>query len=241
MLRANTLIFDLWYTLVCPEDSRRCRQPSSRQIPALLGFDTSHFAAYWASCEDQIYRDGRSLELLVRTYASSVGVALSPDDLVAFDRIWQDHDQALANPRPAILQGLDALRTAGFRLGLLSNAHEREMRSWPDSPLARRFDTAAFSFRIGARKPAPEAYQRVLANLGASPALTVFVGDGASQELLGAQRAGLGGCVHQRGLLRELEVDPARIRALSDQADIVIDDLSELPQRIRFDGAPSPL
>lgn len=172
MIQANTIVFDLWYTLVCPEDLTGPRTSSRDQIPTLLGLDAAHFAAYWTRHQKAIYNSTQPLRQLLEAYAEGIGRRLDPADLNAFDRIWYDHDRALCNPRPAILGALDELRSRGFHLGLLSNAHEREMRRWPESPFAERFDAACFSYEIGVSKPATEAYGHILKRLGVNAAMS---------------------------------------------------------------------
>lgn len=189
--KARVIVFDLWYTLICPEDFRGIGKSSSAQIPTLLGFDAAHFGSYWRSLQPTIYRRHCPLQQHSQEYAAGIGRDLTPEDLRSFDLIWSAHDAALSAPRSEVLVGLDDLRAQGFRLGLLSNAHEREMRLSSASPLAARFDVACFSFEIGSAKPESPAYVTVLDRLGAAAAETVFVGDGASQSCLERGTRGL--------------------------------------------------
>jgi len=48
-----------------------------------------------------------------------------------------------------------------------------------------------FSCAEHVAKPDPEIYLRALGRLGAKPAEAVYIGDGADDELVGAERAGL--------------------------------------------------
>ncbi len=226
--KARAIVFDLWYTLVCPEDFRGQGKSSSAQIPVLLGFDAAHFSSYWRSLQPFIYRSPRPLQQHVQAYAAGIGRDLTSEEIKAFDLIWSAHDAALSAPRPEVLAGLDDLRAQGFRLGLLSNAHEREMRHWSESPLAARFDAACFSFEIGSSKPSSAAYEIVLERLGAASAETVFVGDGASQELLGARNAGIAHCIHMQGFLKELHVEASMIQHQAEQASFAVDNIGEI-------------
>ncbi|HQZ70783.1 MAG TPA: HAD-IA family hydrolase [Anaerolineae bacterium] len=225
---ARSVVFDLWYTLICPEDFRGIGKSSSAQIPMLLRFDAAHFGSYWRSLQPIIYRSTRPLQQHLQEYAAGIGRDLTAEELRAFDLIWSAHDAALSAPRPEVLTGLDDLRAQGFRLGLLSNAHEREMRHWSDSPLATRFDVACFSYEIGSVKPESTAYETVLDRLGAASAEAVFVGDGASQELLGASNAGIAHCIHMQGFLKELNVDASMIQHQAEQASHAVDNIGEL-------------
>lgn len=226
--KARAIVFDLWYTLICPEDFRGIGKSSSGQIPGLLGFDAGHFGSHWRSLQPIIYRSARPLQQHLQEYAVGIGRDLTPEELRAFDLIWSAHDAALISPRPEVLAGLDDLRAQGFRLGLLSNAHEREMRYWSESPLATRFEVACFSFEIGSAKPERPAYETVLDRLGAAAAEAVFVGDGASQELLGARNAGIAHCIHMQGFLKDLNVDASMIQHQAEQASFAVDSIGEM-------------
>lgn len=225
---ARAIVFDLWYTLICPEDFRGIGKSSSAQIPTLLGFDVAHFGSYWRSLQPIIYRSARPLQQYIQEYAAGIGRDLTPDDLRAFELIWSSHDAALRTPRPDVLAGLDELRGQGFQLGLLSNAHEREMRYWSVSPLAARFHEACFSFDIGSAKPESLAYATVLDRLGVAAAETVFVGDGASQELLGAKNAGIAHRVHMQGFLKDCHIEASIIQHHAEQASHTADSIREL-------------
>ncbi|MEM7019591.1 MAG: HAD-IA family hydrolase [Pseudomonadota bacterium] len=124
---------------------------------------------------------------------------LSPEQLEAksqlIDKIASEHlaekRQILSSPRAEILQLLDDLRVRGFQLGLVSNAGPDETPGWSDSPLAARLQSATFSFQVHCAKPDPDIYLHCLDKLGIEPDEAVFVGDGGSSELVGAQSVGM--------------------------------------------------
>ena len=66
------------------------------------------------------------------------------------------------------------------------------MRAWYRSPLAVHFDVVALSHEIGACKPDPATYAYALSRLKVSAAAAAYVGDGSSDELVGARSAGFG-------------------------------------------------
>ena len=99
--------------------------------------------------------------------------------------------KALCDLRPGILETVQALRAAGYRLALVSNADIIDIEAWDRSPLAGLFDSVIFSCSVRLIKPEPAIYQKALAELGVSPAEAVFVGDGGDHELDGAKAGGL--------------------------------------------------
>lgn len=75
---------------------------------------------------------------------------------------------ALLHPTQATLDTLGALRCDGLRVGVLSNIHALESRSWDRSPLARLVDAAVLSHEVDVMKPDTAAYAAILDRLGVS-------------------------------------------------------------------------
>jgi FMN phosphatase YigB (HAD superfamily) len=66
-----------------------------------------------------------------------------------------------------------------------------KVADWQSSGLANLFDATIFSYVVGTVKPEPEIYWMTCEALEVEPSSALFVGDGGSDELIGAQRAGL--------------------------------------------------
>ncbi|MFO8059468.1 MAG: HAD-IA family hydrolase, partial [Bacillota bacterium] len=65
-----------------------------------------------------------------------------------------------------------------------------DVAAWPDCRLAEFFGAAVFSFRVGFAKPHPDIYLSACRQLEVDPADCLFIGDGGSDELRGAESAG---------------------------------------------------
>ena len=92
---------------------------------------------------------------------------------------------------PEILETLRELRRRGHRLCLISNADAIDALHWRDSPLAPLFGEAIFSCDVHMVKPDPAIYLLAAQKMAAAPEDCIFVGDGGSDELMGAKRAGM--------------------------------------------------
>jgi FMN phosphatase YigB (HAD superfamily) len=103
---------------------------------------------------------------------------------------------------------------AGFRLALISNADTMEVAAWNDCPLAGLFDAEVFSCMVGCAKPEPAIYEKCLQLLGLSAAECLFVGDGGSNELVGARDVGMP-TVFISGVIAELWPDRVQQRLSS--------------------------
>ncbi|MDQ5821750.1 MAG: HAD-IA family hydrolase [Actinomycetota bacterium] len=179
--KLRAVIFDLWDTLVLydVEHSRAME----RRIAERLGADPDQFHRVWR--ESRSERDGGSLADSFR----SVGATdeLLPELL----ELRRNAFREVAVPQDGALETLRELRGRGFRLGIISVCSEEVAELWEETAFAGLFDSTVFSCSVGLRKPDPAIYRLALDELGVEPAEAMFVGDGANDELAGAQRVGM--------------------------------------------------
>ncbi|MFE9689046.1 HAD family hydrolase [Micromonospora sp. NPDC005806] len=86
---------------------------------------------------------------------------------------------------------LAALRQRGVRTGLISDCTHELPAFLLRLPVAPLLDVRVFSVQVGCCKPDPALYLAACRRLGLAPADCLYVGDGGSQELTGAERAGM--------------------------------------------------
>lgn len=228
-MKPRAIVFDLWFTLITPEDFNQPYVSTAERIPALFDLDPEPFLPYWTERFAQREGTSRPIVECLEEYLSGLGRTMTEDERSAFDALWIYHDQALGSPRPRVLAALRQLASSGYRLGLLSNAHERETRGWETSPLAEVFDEACFSCHLGHVKPEPQAYAAILDRLQVQGADVAFVGDGASGELKGARDAGIRWTVWMRGFYDAWGLSEEKAHAHLENADAAIADLTDLP------------
>jgi putative hydrolase of the HAD superfamily len=94
-------------------------------------------------------------------------------------------------PREGAVETLRELRRRGLRVGLISMCSEDVPAAWPETQLAGLFDVETFSASCGLIKPEPAIYLHTARALGVEPEECMFVGDGANDELAGAERVGM--------------------------------------------------
>lgn len=109
---------------------------------------------------------------------------------VHLKRIWAK-TVPLQQINPEVIELLARLKEKGIKLGLISNCAPEEVFSWSTSKLADYFDEVVFSYEVKIAKPSPEIYQTACNKLGVTPEESIFLGDGGSNELVGAAEAGL--------------------------------------------------
>ena len=118
---------------------------------------------------------------------------------------------------PAVL---DALRTRGLRLAVVSNADGRIAAALAASGLDRHFDAIIDSHVVGVEKPDPRIFRLALDQCGVAPHEALFVGDIYEIDVRGARNAGMDAVLIDP-LSMYGEVDCRRISRLSELLDLV--------------------
>ena len=146
--------------------------------------------------------------------------------LAAYLETWDPHTLADPDARPL----LEALRSAGIRVGVLSNTlwprwhHEAVFSRDGLTPF---IDAAVYSSEIPVAKPHADAFRAAIAAVDSVPARTVFVGDRPWDDVHGAQQAGMRAILIPHSRLGDQAVDidvvpDAVVERLLDVLDIVL-------------------
>jgi putative hydrolase of the HAD superfamily len=122
-------------------------------------------------------------------------------------------------PFPHLQTTLEALKTAGYLLGMITNGLETfQQRTIQGLGIEDYFDVILISETEGVRKPEAEIFSRALQRLGVKASESVFVGDHPTVDVLGAKNIGMK-AVWKRD---RYWTEPVEV-------DAIIDDLSILP------------
>jgi putative hydrolase of the HAD superfamily len=131
---------------------------------------------------------------LVRSLLRDFDVEVDDDELYRFleaeHRVW-DAQHELAATSHALLE---ALRSDGFLLGIVSNAFDPPALLHDDLArlgIAERVDVAVFSSEVGRRKPDPAPFLAALERLGVEPQDALHVGDRLYEDVRGAAALGI--------------------------------------------------
>ena len=178
----RAVVFDLFETLVDYDDARS--REFSAEVARLCGREPEEFHQFW--------REGRPARETgpMAPYLSALGIREEEmqeflESRRAFAR------EVLSRPRRGAVETLRELRGRGLRTGLITVCSEDTVDVWPETPFAGLFDAEVFSCACGLRKPDPRIYQLVCDELGVQSTEAIFVGDGANDELAGAERVGM--------------------------------------------------
>jgi putative hydrolase of the HAD superfamily len=178
----RAVVFDLFETLV-DYDDKRSREFSS-SVARLCGREPEEFHDVWIGG-----RPARETGPMA-PYLASLGIEQSTmEPFLELRREWSRG--ILGTPRDGVLETLGELRRRGVRTGLITVCSEDVVDVWEEMPLAELFDAEVFSCSSGLRKPDPQIYGLALDHLGVAASESLFVGDGANDELAGAERVGM--------------------------------------------------
>ncbi|TCB99687.1 HAD family hydrolase [Micromonospora zingiberis] len=188
MPRFQAVLFDFFGTLTRPVQ----RGVGHRTTAELLGCPPDTFVEvldrsfYERAC-------GRfgSAEATLRWVCEQAGVRPPEDALRAAVACRQQAIRADTRLRADAVPTLRALRARGMRTGVISDCTHELPVLLPELAVAPLLDVRIFSIQLGRCKPDPALYLAACARLGLPPADCLYVGDGGSQELTGAQHAGL--------------------------------------------------
>lgn len=230
MLKAIT--FDFWGTLVDAHINQRPERAEllARYLPGVTPEQVK--AAYAKSWDDFSKGLDMGLGLTPATIFAGtldyLGVSLPPPNFQAALRAWEE--MMLDHPPPFLPGALDVLctlRRQGYLIALISDTGTspgRVIRQMLHRAGALTlFDWLTFSNETGLTKRRPQAFMRTLKALGTAPEQTLHVGDLPETDIHGAHRA---------GLFAALVLECSQRRDGIADADLVIEYLYELPERL---------
>lgn len=185
----KAVIFDLYETLITEWVSRKYL---SSQCAGELGIDHALFREMWNSHHHAMDTGRRTYRQVLAEMMIAAGK--TPDDALidACEKKRIDgKNDCFAKIDEGILQMLSSLKQQGLKLCLCSNCSADEVEGLFTSSLLPCFDAVVLSYQVGLIKPDKQIYLHCANALSVLPEECLFVGDGGSKELFGAQSAGM--------------------------------------------------
>lgn len=121
---------------------------------------------------------------------------------------------------PDTPDALDALKSRGFRLGIISNNVDEMLVRLQQLELVRYFETITYSQEAGAEKPDPAIFRVALQRAGCAPAEAMHVGDTYEADVVGARGVGVTPVLIDRDS-HYPNADCARITDLRELVDLI--------------------
>jgi putative hydrolase of the HAD superfamily len=216
----RAVIFDLWDTLVLwsPDGHRDMLVRTAAHV----GVEPDELRRAFE--QTYLERSVGPLRDNVRVVLETLGVDGNHGEEVM--RLRLEQTRRILVPRDGALETLGELRRRGLKRGLISVCSSDVEELWEETPLAPHLDDVVLSCSVGLRKPDPAIYLLSCRRLGVEPGECLFVGDGANDELAGAERVGMRAvCILRPGadeaLWPEARGWQPTIRNLSEVLDLV--------------------
>lgn len=197
MSETKAVLFDLFETLISEyADGVRKASRANRNDAARLGLAHDVYRREWGACHDKRMA-GQFADYFAVMRHILAGQNAKADESVLrqlYEERVLEKKAAFRDIDPEVFDLLDRLKQAGLKLGLISNCTEEEVQGWQTCGLAPYFDEVLFSYQVGCAKPDPAIYRLACDRLGMEAEQCLFIGDGGSDELNGASRAGMKAC-----------------------------------------------
>jgi putative hydrolase of the HAD superfamily len=178
----RAVIFDLWNTIA---EWPHARWAEVRpRVAERLGLTPEEFDTRWYGELAHLRETGPIADVLAR-------FDLSPDAAEDVLALRGDVTRQGLVPVSGAAETITELRSRGLRTGLITVCSEDVPRIWPETLFHGLFDAEVFSSSVGLRKPDPRIYALALDELDVPASEALFVGDGANDELAGAERVGM--------------------------------------------------
>lgn len=187
----KAVLFDLFGTLVPspPLDGYRAMVAF---IAKTLGVPDEEFYEKWMSVNShRLSGTFESSEGDIEHVASLFGLSLTPEQMAACMNARRSEMREWVRPKEGAVEALSGLVDSGLKLALVSDCVFDVPAVWPETEMASFFDATVFSCEQKVRKPHRQMYEAALDHLGVAAGECVFVGDGGSGELDGAQAVGI--------------------------------------------------
>lgn len=207
-MKYKAVIFDLFGTLVDNYSWPEYRSVLT-QMADLLGVPVNTFREMWAGAYVARARgDLPSTEASILYVCENLGVKPNRESVEAAVRVRVEYTRRELAPRLDAVPTLAKLKEAGLKLGLISDCSSEVPLLWDKTPFARLIEVPIFSATAGLKKPDPRIYMLACERLGVFPGDCLYVGDGDSRELTGADRVGMSPVLIKAPQHKAPKIDP---------------------------------
>ncbi|MBN2363355.1 HAD family hydrolase [candidate division WOR-3 bacterium] len=188
-LLKKALIFDLFHTLICLEDSGS----DFRATHEIIGVSRDDWERQlFSDVDDKLKGKEKNPFKIMEKMIRALKPTIEKEYIeTALEHRRRRFEKAFREVPEVTMKSLKIFKEGGKKIGLISNADILEMTGWEESPLKKFIDIPIFSCQVGYMKPEKEIYELCMRELGVSKEECLFIGDGGSQELQGAVNMGI--------------------------------------------------
>lgn len=188
-MECKAVIFDLFETLITEWGHEKY---TKNEMCFDIGIERGKFDIYWDENQEDRGLGNISFIDSLRFVCDKCGKNV--DDFILSqmaDKRIKTKSLCFEYVNPDVYQLLEELKAKGLRLAIISNCSSEEVRVIKQSRLYKYFDQVMLSYEIKMLKPDIRIYKETADLLGVAVNECIFAGDGGSDELEGAKRAGM--------------------------------------------------
>ncbi len=213
-MKYAAVIFDLFGTLI-NNFSTQQHEGVLRQMATVLSAPSEDFVRLWyETFNDRCMGILKTPEDNIDYVCRKLGVPVEDTRRSLAARIRLNLTVSSMTPVPESIAVLSHLKSEGYKTGLVTDCSAEVPAIWQDTPFAPLFDVTVFSCVVGLKKPDPRIYQLAAERLGIEPSSCLYIGDGSSQELTGADAVGM-----HPVLIHDPEEDTSTIHRVNAEAE----------------------
>jgi putative hydrolase of the HAD superfamily len=187
----DAVLFDLFGTLV-PNLPNAYWRKTYHDVAQFLEVDSETFMTEWDKLfEHRMVGKFQRVEDQVRATLAAFGASASEASLARAAQMKHAFLLTALQPKEDAVHCLQELRARGFKLALVTDCSWETPDLLNNTPLGAFFSVRAASAHLGVRKPHAKMYEHAVTGLNVDPRRCFYVGDGNSEELVGAKRHGM--------------------------------------------------
>ena len=184
----KAVIFDMYETLVTHFSSPRY---FGKQIAADMGIEEKKFREIWDPTDYARTIGKMTLEEVFEQILKASD-KYNPELVIKLAKKRRETKiECFHHLHEEIVPMLEALKSRGYKIGLISNCYFEEADIIRESVLWKYFDVPYLSCEKGMAKPEEEIFRQCVTELNVAYEECLYVGDGGSHELETAGRLGM--------------------------------------------------
>lgn len=188
-MKYKVVIFDLFETLITEWGHKKY---TKNELCADLGIDRTQFDIFWDEKEHDRYIGNISFEDSILYVSDKCEKKVDKTTISnIIDKRIKTKSVCFEYVHPEVFQLLKTLRERGLQTAIISNCSSEEVKVLKGSEIYKYFDEVVLSYEVHMKKPDSCIYMEAAKRLGVDLRECVFVGDGGSNELVGAQNVGM--------------------------------------------------
>ncbi|MDE5599090.1 MAG: HAD family hydrolase [Lachnospiraceae bacterium] len=218
----KAVIFDMYETLITLYESPLY---FGTHMAIDAGIEEEKFQEIWRTAEADRTIGKITLEEIVEKILKTNDCYSETKMNLLVNKRIRNREEAFEHLHKDIIPMLRALKKKGVQIGLISNCFSEEAMIIKKSVLYPYFDAVCLSFDEGLQKPNPDIFKRCLDKLNVQAEHCLYVGDGGSNELEGAEMVGMK-AVQAVWYLKESTIQPSKRKAEFRQLEAPLDILN---------------